>query len=576
MKRCKLILIAFLLGLSILPVSAEIDLTVNGSVALRAKFTPEEFWQVERKLHLNSLLDFGDNIHGKIGIKGLGSGDNWLPIYSEVGTYDVTVDRVTVYTKAPLYPGCNNVLYTVGDIEINYSDYALRVDDSLWYNGQMVNPHKRGAALFGFNLPLQRIGVLENLNAVLDLGIFWDTGNSRRYHSELWDDLNSGVNLKNNGKVYAARLNLGKEQNNLLLTSVNFVGNVDKLISDSESDRYKMEEQTVVLEQKKQADNFSLQSVWGLNRRQYNYLVSFNNGAGTIIDSLPKAISSEGRLSLVEFGYKFGPLTTKVGYQYIDPNFDPEYRDRRPRYDKYGKLLSWNPIDSLTTLPGVIYGTYEQMYDPQGSYRIGKQGTFVAIDAKIAELEATCSFNQFKVLGTNLANNNFDLWDGRIKVPFGKNTFRALFEQISQQNVRTADQRSNKYTTRFLKGEVERPLVEREYALSLVGSYEYEDLFNTSQYRTTSNIFLAYEIQEGKFVGLGAKIGLAYRNNYALTGKDHTLYKRASLAWRIPSGLSILANWTTPNSEDNGLYDRYGKEYIGEDNLLELSVGFEF
>lgn len=550
-----------------LPCHAAMNFQVDGQVGIRAQYTPESSFQIDRRVYLNSILDVGQRIKGRIGFEGLGSSESWQPINTLLGNFKLNVDRLTLYTISPLYPGGENALVSIGDLELNYSPYALRIDDTTWYEGQRINPRKRGLSIADYYLALPG-----GREAMMDLCALWDQDKSNRFLSELWD-FPQQINLKNNTQVYALHLRFGQRGAGSELTAVKSTGTVDRIEETNTFQRFNFSEETLVFQQKKTEGNFLWSAICGSNKRQYDYKTSFVAGVET--DQALAPVSSAGSLVLAELAYKLRPVEVAIGYQYIQPEFDPEYRDRTPRYDKEGKRLAWNPIDKLTTTPGVIYGTYQQMFDP--SYKIGRKGGYVSLDGNLGKGKLSGVYNWFRGLNDNpLEETSYQLFTGQVFMPIGSNTVSCYYEQV-RQNIARPDGAKNSYPTRYFSVKAERPVaIKDNYTLGLLGSYEYEDLFASSDYTKQRGAFLVLEATGGRWAGLKAKAGVLREDYNALQEKTVTRMAKASVAYSLPTGISILANWSQPNRPDSRLYDRFGQEYLGADNLLEARLEMEF
>ena len=386
MKTAKRILLC-LFSLWVLPACA-VDLKFDGSVGMRTKYTPEYAWQVEKNLYLTSKIDFGTNIYGTIGFAGLGAPDDWRPISAGNDSLNLTIDRVSLSTKAPFFKKGTPLVTTMGDLELNYSPYALRLDDTIYYDGKRLNPRKRGLAVSDLELPVGVIGALKSATAHLDAALFWDQDSSQRYFDDLCYAEPTAQKIQNNGLVYAANLRAAQGNTQLKLTGVNFDGQIIKPLADTvNTDTYDLSEQALVLELKRDFwKDFTFQFVGGRNWRQYDYVASRVNGSVVQRQEAAAALTSEGDLLAAELGKKIGPWQLAAGYHFLEPQFDPQYRDRTPRYDEEGKRIAWNPIDELGLPPGVIYGRYED-YASENFKPHGKKGGYFKAKLDFGEIK---------------------------------------------------------------------------------------------------------------------------------------------------------------------------------------------
>lgn len=573
MKRYTLHSLLLVVCLFVFPVGAAVNLKFNGDLGMRGKYTPEEGLKVERKLYLDSNIQVGSRLIGTLGFKGYNQDGSWQPIFGTVGDLSLVVDRISVAAQAPLVASWPSCLTTLGDVELNYSPYIFRVDDSLRYRGRWLNPRKRGIAISDLKAPGLFLGIKTNMSASL----LWDQGTSERYLEPLTSS-RPEVKLGLDGLIYAARFEGMKGTKTIAFTTANFLGDATSPLSaDTENaDRYALEEQAFLIElQQSSQRGISWQIIGGRNNRDYRYQDTIIGGKAASRDVELIELKSTGDLLLAQAGYKFGSFYLAVGYQYLEPEFDPLYRDRTPRYDEESKLLSWNPLDELATIPGVGYGTYEQLHDPSGKYRQGRQGGFINLKSDLGLGKVEGTLTQFRSL-TGEAPSVYRLLQAEFEVPFSCLILEGTVEAMEREQFRK-DGVSNTSTSKYLLLDLIKPLIAgANYNVAAVGRYEYCDAYETPEAVAAPGAFVDMVFVKGWLTGLKGRVGLSRELKQGFEETTSILVPQARFSYKSSLGVSLYANWALPNREDHWLYDRCGREFLGEDNLLEARFEIKF
>ncbi len=278
----------------------------SGDFYTELYYSPETFWKAGSRLLFNHEMNVGSGGEVFLSLGG------WLPSFFELTPYtsndrlyaDLSLRRLSATVKTELFNQGPSFELRIGDLDLNYSPLIAKFDNyDIWRSpSEQRNPGE----LITWNIPKRGLSF-----GNLAFGPL----NSQGF--VIWESHPSDFALGYNGKLNFGHFRLG-------ITSVTLRG---KDINDN----YLNKDKTLGL-------NIEMPTnILGINLDT----VFHQKEDGPIRLAINAKIALENNLFF--------------DYWRIEKGFDPNYRDKTPKYDpKTGEKLSWNPVDKYQDQHGYL------------------------------------------------------------------------------------------------------------------------------------------------------------------------------------------------------------------------------
>lgn len=517
------IVTSILLGLLLFGTAfAEINLYLANELNGQIRYTPEEGWQGLRLFYNQTRIE-GNNNNIKLyaELSSIGDQFKWEPLDNSFPRVDIKVDRVTLSTTGHLYWGGSSGTVSFGDVPVNYSPLIMQADDSIRVGGTLYNPVRRGVSIDGFQF-------LNKLK--LDTFLTWEKNND------------SGRMSKAQGFGTKASYELGADDLSLITITRDDVEEGGKSI--------KIREQAYLFELMREERNQNFEFRYGRNQVDTRLLDEGELGRVW------------GEFIQTRYGRTLGG-NAQIAFEYrdLDPEFNPYYRDRTPRFNEEGKYIGWNKLDSMRFVEGLEgWDSYQQ-----------KQ---VLSELVLREMEATIKLSSdYRQLAGRGGNPDGLLrkYDLSLQVPFQRYTFKSKYTSQALSLLGGNELVSTDIGERIMVGLKRELLANEQKSLSLNYNWFYEGLYQ-EELGSRHQVTLEHKSKAGNFKGLDMFAGISVpdandKKPVYLCGLNYVL-----------GAVEVEYRWASENriEDPQRLYGPDGLEYVGYDNLFRFGLSTSF
>jgi hypothetical protein len=517
------ILTSVLLGLLLFGTAfAEINLYLANELNGQIRYTPEEGWQGLRLFH-NQTRIIGDNNGIKLlaELSSVGDRFKWEPLDSSFPNVNIQLSRVTFSTTGPLYFGGSPATVSFGDIPVKYSPLIMQADDTVKVGGTLYNPMRRGVSIEGFQLP----GKLK-----LDAFSTWERNNDSNRMS------------KAQGFGSRATFELGAYDLSFIAITRGDIEEAGRNI-------------------KKQDKAYLVEIMWEDRNQDFEFRYG-NNGVKTQSLSEGELEETQGEFNQFRYGRSLGD-NAKVAFEYrdLDPEFNPYYRDRTPRFNEEGKFIGWNKLDGMRFVEGL---------EGWDSYQQKQVLSELVLREKQASIKLSSDYR--KLEGRDINPDGFlRKYDLSFFAPYKRYTFKSNYSSQKLSLLGSNELVSTDIGERIMVG-VERSLLSNDVNdLSVNYNWFYEGLYK-EELGSKHQVTLEHKSKAGSFKGLEMFAGISVpdANNQKpiyLCGLNYALGE-----------VELEYRWASENKieDPQRLYGPDGLEYVGYDNLFRFGLSTSF
>ncbi len=485
----------------------------SGNLYSVVRHTPENQWFAGHRLQLYSDLElYQGNAKAYVVLGG------WLPtedeyiLFGGIPTKNAKFLMKQAYVEidSPFeFAGLSNLKTVMGNVVVDYSPYVIQLNRRELWNWEKSDEYNNPANYNGTRNGLT-FDLLKDEKAVASNFLIWE-GTLEDF-------------------AYGGQVTIGN-RNNINLVYVSYIDK--KGLSLDSNQKYNSKDNVYLVKTNLNYKPFTVESIFSKN------------------ENLSVQSSSVSDFKFIRVNYKFTNLGTVIYEKWnMDQLFDPQYRDRTPKYDPYtGKKLNWNPVDRLA----------------------GTKGDGILLNIKNNNFQYQISnFNYDYLLDYEV--NNFNETSIEISGKLGSLSFLASGERKEIEFAANDYGVANRSVENVLFTSLSYPIANTE-----ICNFELQTIYlarDNDHWDRRGTILLNSTLKEGTFQGANLFLGHRKINSY----KGNISGVVCGLSYMLGDAVNLVFNYAKPNDDElysienkKRLYDEFGNK-ISFDNIFEVSV----